>query len=133
MAYSYTINKQDRAVRVTVTGHDTVLLNKARIQAITSDPDWEPGYNVLVDFRSTHTFDLSMPDIEELAALHESLESIIGDGKLAVVASTDVVYGISRMWETVTESHTLLTTNVFRDLREAEDWLGIPHNDTERQ
>ena len=131
MPYSYSIDEQHRVVRVRVTGHDTLLVNKARIQESTSDPYWKPGYNVLVDLRETYKLDFSVPDIEELAALHELLGTTIGDGKLAVVASSDVVYGVSRMWEIVTESHTFMTTNVFRDLEEAEDWLGIPHSEPE--
>ncbi len=131
MAYSYNIDKQNHLVRVTVTGHDTVLVNKARIEQIVSDPDWESGYDVLVDFRGTYRFDLSVPDIEELAALHESLGEAIGNGMLAVVAPSDVVYGVSRMWETVTESHTFMTTNIFRTMREAEEWLGLSHSEEE--
>jgi hypothetical protein len=104
---------------------------KARIEDITSDPDWKPRYNILVDLRETDKFDLSVTDIEELASLHESLRSVIGDGKLAVVALSDAVYGVSRMWETVTEGHTFKAINVFRDLREAEDWLGILHSEEE--
>ena len=126
MAYSYTIDKKNRVARVKVTGHDTVFINKARIAAITKDPDWKPGYNVLVDFRGTYKFDLSVPDIEELATLHRELEDVIGNGRLAVVAPDDVVYGVSRMWETVTEGHTFMTTYIFRNLRDAEEWLGIP-------
>ena len=125
MAYSYTFDKKHRTVHVKVTGHDTAFLNRDRIKRITSDPRWQSGYNVLVDFIDTEKIDLSMPDAEDLAALHESLGPVIGNGKLAVVAPGDMVYGISRMWETVTETHTLMTTNIFRTVKEAEEWLGI--------
>jgi len=129
MAYTYEVDPAHNLVRIKVSGQDTVFLNKKRIETIVKDPLWKPGYNVLVDFRDTAQYDLSSPDVEELAALHGSLGDRIGNGKLAVVASSDIVYGVSRMWKTVTEGHTFMTTSIFRTIKEAEEWLGVPHRE----
>jgi hypothetical protein len=64
-------------------------------------------------------------DVESLRVLAERVGEnleIIPEGLIAIVAPNDILYGLSRMWETLAEQSGL-TTRVTRTRAEAVAWL----------
>ena len=56
---------------------------------------------------------------------HDAKQSSTLDGyKLAIVAGDDAVFGMARMYQTLTEAN-LPHVAVFRDLDAAARWLGV--------
>lgn len=86
------------------------------------DPLIVPGIPVLVDCTHIEPAD-STEVIRYLADCISQIAAELRCGPLAIVVSTDVEYGMSRMYMAYTEmAHQ--ETNVFRSEKEALDWLG---------
>ena len=98
---------------------DEIMIEGARMFAET---EWENGFNILCDYREITEFDLSNEDIHKVTDQDKLHEPIFDKSKCAVVATSNLVFGLSRMWEILSQN-TNLTTMVFKDIREAIDWL----------
>jgi hypothetical protein len=46
---------------------------------------------------------------------------------MVLLAANDVTFGLARMYATLTTNHKMMT-RVFRNAREADDWLGLGKN-----
>ena len=77
----------------------------------------------IADFRRAHTA-LTGEEIRRLAAVAENTDHAWGPTKWALIASDDVIYGLSRMYSALTSDHEV-ATHVFRTVEAANDWLGI--------
>ena len=128
MPYTYEFSDQYPLVQVYIRGRDTFSDHIERIERITSDPRWESNHCVLVDFSETTDFDISTSDLERIAALQHQRNETIGSGKMAVVAPTDFVFGLTRMWEAYMDSEapSIMQIMVFRNRGNAIEWLGFP-------
>ncbi|MBC8198621.1 MAG: STAS/SEC14 domain-containing protein [Desulfobacteraceae bacterium] len=85
--------------------------------------DLKPGYSVLADYTEGST-DLKYNDIARMVEKRRSISLKSGMLKIAVVAKSDVVFGMARMYQAIIgEEH--FEVNVFRDRGEALRWLGI--------
>jgi len=124
MAYTYVIDREAGLVRITVTGRDTAADNERRIREIANDLAWSPGMDVLLDFTGATEVDVAPAEMEAIAMMQAGIDALIGDGSLAIVAGRDLIYGLSRMYETIAEAKVSIKIRVFRDLREGEEWLG---------
>ncbi len=89
-----------------------------------AEPEWENGFNILCDYREISEFDLDREDVEEIVASDKRNEPLLDESRCAVVATDNLVFGISRMWEILSHD-TRLTNMVFRDMDEAMAWLGL--------
>jgi hypothetical protein len=88
---------------------------------LEEDPDCPNRMDVLLDVCEQ----TSVPKIEELHEVTGAVYGIRGKvqfGMLAIVACTDVMFGMLRMWEVFAERY-FGKTCVFRSAREAEAWL----------
>lgn len=124
MAYTYVIDSEAGLVRITVTGRDTAADNARRIREIANDLAWSPGMDVLLDFTGAAEIDIAPAEMDAIAKMKVGIDALIGDGRLAIVADRDLIYGMSRMYEALAEGKISMKIRVFRDLREAEEWLG---------
>jgi hypothetical protein len=80
-----------------------------------------PLYRIVWDLRTAH-FDLAAQEIRELAEFAATMAPSSGEIRSAYVVSSDLEFGLLRIFEMVRESdgvHTLVT----RDLQSAIDWL----------
>jgi hypothetical protein len=99
-----------------LTGAD--LIRHAR--TLASDPGFKPDFNQLCDFRDVTEVRADAAAIRELAALNP-----FGSGaRRALVVSTDVVFGMARMYQILTEPAPDVF-EVFRDFDQALKWLGV--------
>ena len=92
---------------------------------IFSHTDWQPGFDILCDYSRIEDFDVTYQDINDLSEWHTSIDAMIGEGRCAVAASKDALYGITRIWE-ILSSESLQHICVFRQIKDAVLWLGCP-------
>lgn len=86
-------------------------------------PGFKEGLCLVADFRGSGT-SLTGDDMRQLAFLAREKDSAWGDTKWCFVASSDTMYGLSRMYMALTdELH--VDTHVFRDIKTANGWLGL--------
>jgi hypothetical protein len=84
---------------------------------------WQPGLNVLCDFRKLE-FDIdSLAAIREASANRQKNEAKIGSGKSALLMNSLADYGRGRQYQLLTESKVSAQIRVFTDENEALDWL----------
>jgi hypothetical protein len=88
-------------------------------------PDPKPDLRILADYRELDPSDLSTSDIEQIreSALRKIEDKFTSIKEATVVADT-LAYGLTRMFDGVFHSDQY-ELNVFTDIREAEQWLGL--------
>jgi hypothetical protein len=88
-------------------------------------PDPKPDLRILADYRELDPSDLSTSDIEQIreSALRKIEDKFTSVKEATVVADT-LTYGLTRMFDGVFHSEKY-ELNIFTDIREAEQWLGL--------
>ena len=88
-------------------------------------PDPKPDLRILADYRELDASALSTSDIEQIreSALRK-IEGRFTRVKEATVVADTLAYGLTRMFDGVFHSDKY-ELNVFTDIREAEQWLGL--------
>jgi hypothetical protein len=121
VSISYKIFKSYNLFYLRIEGEMQLTgLGQAR-QQILNDADFSPTLSQLVDLRFAQLATLSLNQIRALAS-----SSIFERGiKRALVAPTDVEFGVSRMFEIFNEPQRQ-QVKVFRSLKQACEWLGVP-------
>jgi hypothetical protein len=126
MCHLITVDREQRIARVIARGKVNVLELRDIYVELIEHSDWQAGFDILCDYRGIEDFDVSTQDIDEIAEWQTSIDNMIGNGKCAVVASRDSVFGMSRMWEMISAERSQHIC-VFRELEDAELWLGIAY------
>ncbi len=93
--------------------------------AVARDPEYRVGMNGIADVRAVDSnVSVSADALRELSDFNRMLPEELIHPRMAIVADTDLLYGLSRMWQMYSED---LPNDyaVFRDITEACDWLGI--------
>ena len=87
---------------------------------LAADPVFDPGFSQLVDLR-----DVERVDMEPSIIQRHALEYLFGGGsQRALVTSSDVEYQLARMYASIA-AYVPQNVRVFREMNEAEQWLGI--------
>ena len=89
-----------------------------------TDTQWENGLNILIDYRDTQEFAIKAEDVKKVVQQDRQNEPLFDKSKCAIVANTDLIFGISRMWEILSEDINI-PRMVFRDINDARIWLGL--------
>jgi len=95
---------------------------------LEKDPDCPPRLDVLLDFSDMQ----SLPDTDQLVAVADQMRHVayrVKFGACAIVAKSDIMFGIARMYTVYAEPH-FATARVFRDFLQAEFWLNSMRNGT---
>jgi hypothetical protein len=121
MPISYEIDGEHALVHTRC--RDGVTLGEVieHFSALRDDPRTPPRFDVLLDQREMTT----VPESGQLRAVAGQAEALGGRERLgacAIVASADVLFGMSRMFEVYAEPF-FAATRVFRELAAAEAWL----------
>lgn len=84
-----------------------------------------PTKNILWDFiKAMPDERITSGEVEKIAAFAKQHERLREGGKTALVASTDVVFGLARMYEAFASIEDIEdSVSVFRSADEAADWL----------
>lgn len=86
-----------------------------------SDERYKKGMGRLWDFRDADLSSLSSKVIEEMAQYSLKFPMGINDVKVAFVTIRNLEYGLSRMFEALSQAKTPIS--VFRAMDEAEKWM----------
>lgn len=98
-----------------------ILADGARMIA---SPDWRAGMNILCDYRLIEDLDMDTDAIHRIVAEDERNAGALDGCRCAVVAEQDLVFGLARMWEMLSEGSNFERA-VFRDIASAMGWLGV--------
>ena len=86
-----------------------------------ADKRYRKGMGRLWDFRDADLSGLDAKTISEMAQYSLKFPPGINDVKVSFVTSTDLEYGLSRMFEMTSKARTPI--RVFRDIDLAERWM----------
>lgn len=100
------------------TGYDDV---KLYLDTLLSDPDFTPGMPGLIDCRKVTSL-FSIRDLRRTAADTRERPEMRVPGRAAVLASSNLIYGLLRMYEVFSEGQAT-RIRVFRGPEEAMAWL----------
>ena len=90
---------------------------------LQSDPSFSPSYDAIVD--SSQSESAYTRDEIEKVVFTRMIDPRHSVGKVAIIASSDLLFGISRMHETVSEIYEKhRDSSVFRNSASALQWLG---------
>ena len=125
MPIHYTVFKKHRIVISTAYGQLTAAEIKACMDRGLNDPDFNPDFNQVVDFRAVTTIDMSGEQTRTLA----NIPLFSSESKRAVVAPDPAKFAVGRMFATYHEmSRSPSQIKIFYDLASALKWLGIENN-----
>lgn len=90
-------------------------------EAYTEDNIQAQQYQI-IDFTNCSSFDLSNNDMREIARIDIEASQSNPDIKIAIIAATDVAFGMSRVYEAYADE-TGFDIKVFRKSEDAEAWI----------
>ena len=128
MSVTYQIAKANRVIRTRCTGPVTIEEVIHHFGALERDPDCPARLDVLLDLSAA----TSIPKTENLRSITLEISRIRGRvqfGSCAIVACTDGLFGMLRMFEVFAEQY-FRESCVFRTVGEAEAWLASQHPTT---
>ncbi len=102
-----------------VTGQDLMTSASTVLKLVQSG--LRPEY-ALTDLSAVTDFAASAADITHNAVLNRNIARLLPAVRIAIVASSDVVYGMARMWQALMDQSGW-TSRVFRSSEEALSWL----------
>ncbi len=120
MPVTYQIDAERSLVRSRAWGVLTGEEIHAHYRRLFADPGFTPAYRQLVDLREVTRVEVARDRIREIAADF----AFSPDSRRAYVASADVAFGTARMLEAYVELAGG-QIEVFREMRAAEEWLGV--------
>ncbi len=122
MPISYTIDKHRKLILTKVSGilTDDELYHHKR--SLMNDPQFEPGMRELSDVREIKELHVTSSGVWSMASIDKEHAEKLQSFKLAIIASEDIVFGMARMYQSLTQP-SLPQVNVFRNEEEAMKWL----------
>jgi hypothetical protein len=125
MPLDYLIDNEKKLVRATARGKLTSADVFAYQRAVWTRPD-VVGFNELVDMTNAEEIDApSTGNVRHLAGVSAEMDSRTGPGRLAIVAPSDLAYGLGRMYATFRDldKRSSRKVSVFREMDQALVWL----------
>ena len=95
MCHSIKIDKDKKMAHITASETVDILELKEIFTEIIGHENWQAGFNLLCDYREIENFDISTKDIDDITQWQISIDTQIGDGRCAVVATKDDVFGMT--------------------------------------
>ncbi len=120
MSVIYRVDKARRVVLATREGSLTEREELELQRSVAMDPDFEPSFSALCDYRGVTEVDLTPSSLERLAVGIPSGK----EARMAFVVSSDLLFKFGRLLEVLSE-HMTQEIRTFRDMAEARRWLGL--------
>ncbi len=95
------------------------------IDAMLSHEKWIPGTPFVHDISKLDTSLLTVKDLQRIVGLAAERRALIGTGRIAVVASRDLEFGIARILGVSVSESLGVKLEVFRTLDKALAWLSV--------
>ena len=105
-----------------VTGEEMLSL----IQAAVTDPHFHPDFSQLVDMRAVSEVEVTT----DFVRLFVAKSNLGAASRRALVAGSDVVYGMARIYGTLLDGRPG-EFRIFHDLQLALEWLGFSDESAE--
>jgi hypothetical protein len=121
MPVTYQLDKTQRIIRTKCVGYVTLDEVVDHFRILEQDPDCPACLDVLLDLSGT----TSLPESDQLRIVSQEVSRIqtrVQFGACAIVADTDALFGMARMFE-VFAAGSFRVTRAFRVLAKAEVWL----------
>ncbi|MBU0731196.1 MAG: hypothetical protein KKE17_02360 [Proteobacteria bacterium] len=90
---------------------------------IINYPGWAPGMDILWDARECTFEHLTNDDLSSIGDMTAKYQELRGKGLAAWVVQRDVDFGISRMFEMLTEGKVIFNFKVFKTMDAAKNFL----------
>ena len=119
MAKFYEIDKERRLITSTASGVITLREVWAHQEKLGKDPDFDASFAQLLDVTQVTKLEIGSEDVRRIA---ES-DSFSPNPRLAIVATSSLVFGMARMFQIFREMKGEEKTRVFRDRDEALAWV----------
>jgi hypothetical protein len=120
MPIKYEIDARRGRVMTTCSGNVTLREVMAHFDALQRDPGRPGRLDVLLDWTALAN-PPGAPQVQAAADRVSLVEDLVF-GACAIVAPTDVLYGVARMFEAFARGH-FAAIRTFRQRSEAEGWL----------
>ena len=128
MPIPYQIDHKESLIRTKCVGKVSLEEVLGHFDELEKDPDCPRSLDVLLDFSELET----VPNPVQLMAVADRMHRIkdrVKFGACAIVAKSDVIYGIARMYTVYAEPQFRIA-RVFREFLQAEFWLQSVRNGT---
>ncbi len=123
---THSINEDLQLLITTWSGAVTDAEMMTAFRAAYADSRWVPGFNEVTDLRRATLGAVTADGLRAVRRLvAESVAGFSGRFKTAILAPTDLGFGISRMYEMMSDESSE-SVRVCRDADEAAAWVGIP-------
>jgi hypothetical protein len=127
MSYWYKYNESLNFLYIKFTGDISSSEEKEAVQKSFQENPIKNNPKILADRRESR-FTSSVDEVREHIVHVGKNISKLGMPKVANVVSRDYDYGMIRMFEILAESKLIHIFQLFRDMSEACQWLGIDEN-----
>jgi hypothetical protein len=121
MPVAYEIDQARGLIRTRCIGNVTLEEVLGHFPTLAQDPGCPARLDVLLDLSEM----TAMPEPYQLREISDEIGRVsdrVRFGACAIVAPSNVLYGLLRMFEVFAEKQ-FRTTRVFREIGEAESWL----------
>ena len=126
MAVEFRICRQWGFVLVTLQGQVSPAEHVQSFVDYSRHPEFSPDQNVLMNLRDFAFDALFFEQLVEVAAKLEPLyKARSGKIKTAIYAPGDAAYGMTRVYQSITEGRTDQTNAVFREVVPALEFIGL--------
>jgi hypothetical protein len=119
MLAEYRIDRCTQRVFSAVLGVYSFDVAVGRMRRLQKDPDFDPSFSLLMDFREATKIDLSHDEIVELSAIHV----FSPESRRAYVVANPEQFGLARMFASYRSPKKQSVFRVFTEMAEALAWL----------
>jgi hypothetical protein len=130
MSVEYTYDEEKNVLYTRFFGVITDRDLKDQAEAVAADTRIKPGVRELVDLSGIEEIEGSPSALEANIRIDTAHSEKLAGMRTAIVAPTDLLYGFSRMYQSLAELRkSPLTIEIFRNEKEAREWLGLDENE----
>ena len=123
MEFRLSFNKKAGYAEINSSGHIDIQGIVDTLGKLFSNENWSPGMSILADYTDSSTIDLNSELVSQISHLVKGQNEIMGEGKLAIIMSSDLDYGYARMFQLLTEDYIDKEVNIYRDRETAYEWI----------
>jgi hypothetical protein len=92
---------------------------QGHMDRLSADPDFDPRFSQLADFREITAVELGPEDVRQFA----QRKIYSSTSRRAILVKDDLQFGLARMFETYRELNGETGIRVFRSFEEAMEWI----------
>ena len=123
MEYDIKVDNDSARFVVRIRGSVDVKGTRILFNELVSHAAWDNCYDLILDCSHGQLESLTLADIQNLADLLQEFIADSVDIRLAIVLTTDLNFGLGRMWQAYSSYYLKCDICIFRTLHEVENWL----------